>query len=67
MIREIIELLTGIHFHDWKYSRLEYFRMFSPPDREVFTRRKCRCGKNQERIPHFNQEGEVWGGEWVDL
>lgn len=67
MIKEIIEMLTGIHIHGWKYSGLKYFRTFNPPDRELFTRRECRCGKKQKCISYLNQEGEVWGGEWVDL
>ena len=66
MLKEIIEKLTGIHIHNWKYSNYEYFRCYYGPDTKLPTKRECRCSKKQKQVFGYNQEGEMWYSEWVN-
>lgn len=57
----------GKHCCDWHYYALKHQRMFNPPDRDIYMKRKCKvCRRKQRRALYLNQEGEVSYTEWVE-
>jgi len=60
--------LFNKHKCNWNYSNLEHQRMFNPPDRDIYMKRKCKiCKRKQRRALYLNQEGEVSYTEWIDV